>query len=92
MLLIACPFCGPRAQLEFVFGGQSEIVRPQPPEAVSDREWAEYLFYRDNPKGDHYERWCHRHGCGLWFNVLRDTLTHRIGKTAPIDQPCTVSA
>lgn len=87
MLLIHCPFCGPRAQLEFTFGGQSGIARPQPPEAVSDREWAEYLFYRDNPSGNHYERWCHRQGCGLWFNVLRDTVTHEIRRIAAIDEP-----
>ncbi len=92
MLLIACPFCGPRAQVEFAFGGQAGIARPQPPEAVSDGEWAQYLFYRDNPKGEHYERWCHRQGCGLWFNVLRDTVTHRIGKTAPLAEPREVSA
>lgn len=87
MLEIPCPFCGPRPQLEFTFGGQSAIARPQPPEAVSDRQWAEYLFFRDNPRGGHFERWCHRQGCGLWFNVLRDTLTHEIRSVAPIDAP-----
>ena len=92
MLLISCPFCGPRAQIEFVFGGQSGIVRPQPPQAVSDQEWAEYLFYRENPKGEHYERWGHWHGCGLWFSVLRNTVTHRIAKAVPIDEPREVPA
>ena len=87
MLLIECPFCGARAQTEFAFGRQTAIARPQPAEAVDDRAWAEYLFFRDNPKGDHYERWCHRLGCGLWFNVLRDTLTHEIRAVAPIDAP-----
>jgi len=88
MLLIECPFCGPRAQSEFVCGGEGRIVRPQPPETVSDRAWAEYLYFRDNPRGDHCERWCHRYGCGLWFNLLRNTITHAIAGTGPIDAPC----
>ena len=87
MLLIDCPFCGARPQIEFAFGGQTAIVRPQPADSVTDAAWGEYLFVRDNPKGDHYERWCHRHGCGLWFNVLRDTMTHRISRVAAIDEP-----
>jgi len=87
MLLIDCPFCGPRAQSEFVCGGQSAIARPQPPEQVDDRAWGAYLYFRDNPKGEHYERWCHRLGCGLWFNLLRDTVTHEIRAVAPIDAP-----
>jgi heterotetrameric sarcosine oxidase delta subunit len=87
MLLIECPFCGARAQSEFAYGAQAAIARPQPPEAVSDAEWAGYLLFRDNPKGEHAERWCHRLGCGLWFNVLRDTRTHAIGAVAPLDAP-----
>ena len=78
MLRLDCPFCGPEAEVEFVCGGESHIARPGPPEAVSDAMWAEYLFFRINPKGVHYERWCHRHGCGQWFNVARDTVTHAI--------------
>ena len=50
MLRISCPFCGERDENEFVFGGQAHIARPEPAEQVSDREWAEYLFFRDNPK------------------------------------------
>jgi len=78
MLLIACPHCGPRDEAEFVCGGQSHISRPGPPEQVGDAAWARYLFERDNPKGPHAERWLHRHGCGQWFNLLRDTRTHAI--------------
>ena len=78
MLLIACPHCGPRDEAEFVCGGQTHIARPGPPEAVSDAGWARYLFERDNPKGLHFERWLHRHGCSQWFNVARDTVSHEI--------------
>ena len=52
MLLIDCPHCGPRNEVEFAYGGQAHVARPEDPYALTDREWAEYLFYRDNPRGD----------------------------------------
>lgn len=76
MLSIPCPFCGPRDEVEFVCGGESHIARSQPPHSVSDAQWAEYVFFRRNERGISYERWLHRYGCGQWFNVARDTLTH----------------
>lgn len=78
MLEISCPHCGPRAEIEFRCGGQGHIARPGPHTNVSDSEWADYLFYRDNPKGVHFERWVHQYGCGQWFNVARSTVTHEI--------------
>jgi heterotetrameric sarcosine oxidase delta subunit len=76
MMLLSCPWCGPRDEWEFVCGGSAHIARP-PPEAT-DAEWGEYLFFRDNPKGLHHERWRHTHGCGQWFNVARHTVTHQV--------------
>ncbi len=76
MLRIPCPFCGVRDEPEFTFGGPSHIARPAPD--VSDAQWADYLFNRENPKGIHYERWLHAYGCGRWFNLARDTVTHEI--------------
>ncbi len=76
MLRIPCPYCGTRDENEFRFGGESHVERPGP--EVSDAEWADYLFNRENPKGLHYERWCHTYGCSQWFNVVRDTVTHEI--------------
>jgi len=76
MLLITCPFCGPRDEIEYRCGGESHIVRPQL--AATDKEWAEYLYSRKNPRGVHFERWVHVAGCGLWFNVARDTVTHEM--------------
>src|SRR3546814_5329175 len=73
MLLIDCPFCGPRAEIEFRCGGESHIQRPGPHDRVSDAEWADYLFNRENPKGEHRERWFHSAGCRRWFNAARDT-------------------
>jgi sarcosine oxidase subunit delta len=76
MMTLDCPWCGPRDEPEFVCAGTTHIVRPRL--AASDQEWGEYLFFRDNPKGVHRERWRHAFGCGQWFNVARDTVTHQI--------------
>ena len=76
MMLLRCPWCGPRDESEFVCGGATHIVRPA--FAASDAQWAEYLFFRDNPKGLHRERWRHAFGCGQWFNVARHTVTHEV--------------
>jgi heterotetrameric sarcosine oxidase delta subunit len=76
MLLIPCPFCGPRDETEFTYGGASHIARPEL--SASDQEWARYLYHRSNPKGSHRERWLHAYGCNRWFNVMRDTVTHEI--------------
>lgn len=78
MLLIECPYCGPRAEIEFHCGGEGHIARPGPHDEVTDEAWADYLFYRANPKAEHRERWLHSAGCGRWFNVARDTVTHKV--------------
>ncbi len=85
MLQINCPFCGCRDEVEFSFGGESHIVRPSID--CSDAEWAEYLFYEENLKGVHCERWSHSFGCGRWFNVARDTVTHEIHAVYKIGDP-----
>jgi sarcosine oxidase subunit delta len=76
MMQLACPWCGTRDEPEFICGGTSHISRPTL--SATDQEWGEYLFFRDNPKGLHHERWCHIFGCGQWFNVTRNTLTHEV--------------
>lgn len=81
MFVIKCPYCGERDQTEFSCHGESHIARPENPNEVSDKEWGEYLFFRSNPKGMHYERWTHDHGCRQWFNVQRHTVTDKIIQT-----------
>ena len=76
MLLIPCPHCGPRDEIEFRWGGDAHVARPT--FEVSDAEWAGYLFVRRNPKGASAERWLHWAGCRQWFNLVRDTATHEI--------------
>ena len=94
MLLIPCPWCGPREETEFTCGGEAHIARPRQPSALSDDQWAEYLFMRQNPKGVHYERWRHTLGCGRWFNAVRHTVSdeilavYRMGEEPPrLGQP-----
>jgi len=76
MLLIPCPICGDRPEDEFGFGGDATVVHPG--HGVSTADYAEYLYFRDNPKGPHRELWVHRYGCRRWIVVERDTLTHHI--------------
>ncbi|MGW0877305.1 sarcosine oxidase subunit delta family protein [Streptomyces sp. NPDC002740] len=78
MLLISCPWCGPRDEAEFHYGGQAHVPYPEDSAALTDEEWARYLFFRDNPKGPFAERWSHAAGCRKWFNAVRDTSTNEI--------------
>lgn len=87
MLLIPCPWCGPRDEVEFACGGEAHIVRPPEPEALSDEDWADYLYMRSNPKGARLERWVHVHGCGRWFNLRRDTVSHAITAVYQMGEP-----
>jgi heterotetrameric sarcosine oxidase delta subunit len=91
MLLITCPWCGPRAHPEFTYGGDATKLRPRDPEVVSDADWHTYVYLRANPAGPHAELWHHSHGCRLWIQVLRDTVTHEVIATAlpgaPLPKP-----
>ena len=85
MMQIPCIRCGLRDENEFICGGASHLQRPALNE--SDEVWGRYLFFRDNPQGLHLERWRHALGCGLWFNVARDTITHDIKSVYAIGDP-----
>lgn len=75
MLLIPCPWCGPRPELEFVARGEAHVARVAPD---GDAEaLAQSLYFRDNPKGLIAERWRHVAGCGRYFNAVRHTVTDR---------------
>jgi len=80
------------------------VPYPEHPDQLTDREWAEYLFYRENTKGIFAERWVHSTGCRQWFNMLRDTVSYdvkavyRMGEQPPAlaepvsNQPTSISA
>ena len=83
MQLIECPWCGPREETEFHYGGQAHVAYPEDPAALTDEQWAHYVFFRANPKGPFAERWCHSAGCRRWFNAVRDTATYRFHARLP---------
>lgn len=78
MFQIKCPWCGLRDETEYKYGGQAHVAYPKDPDALSDEEWAQYLFFRDNPRGPFAERWVHTSGCRKWFNAVRDTRTYEV--------------
>ncbi len=78
MLKIPCPFCGERNESEFMHGGALKSRRPETTDGIDDRQWVEYLTVVQNPIGPVQERWWHVRGCGSWFTLTRDTLTHDI--------------
>jgi len=98
MLLITCPYCGPRPELEFTYGGQAHLVRPVQPTDLTDEQWAGFLYMRTNTKGVYAERWRHLRGCARYFNALRDTsndrilAVYRVGEAAPPSAPSAPSA
>ena len=82
MLLIRCPYCEQdRAEVEFAYAGEAHIDRPSDPSALSDAEWESFLFLRANPRGTHFERWYHIHGCARYFNAVRDTVSDKFVMT-----------
>ena len=81
MLLIPCPWCGPRPEIEFHHAGEAHIPRPEHPATVPDTAWTDFLHHRTNPRGPHAERWRHLHGCGRFLNCQRDTITDQIAAT-----------
>ena len=83
MLLIPCPWCGKRDEVEFRYGGQAGITFTGEAGSMSDDELTELLYMRDNPKGVWRERWFHAAGCRRWFDVERDTATYRISRSWP---------
>lgn len=82
MMLIRCPHCGARDVTEFSYGGSAQPTRPADPCGVSDEQWSDYVYMRDNPRGVHDELWQHSSGCRRWIAVRRNTLTHDVIATA----------
>ncbi|MDS9469558.1 sarcosine oxidase subunit delta [Paracoccus sp. MBLB3053] len=90
MLLIHCPYCDETLpEAEFTYAGQAHVLRPETPSTESDANWEEFLYIRANVKGPHYERWRHLHGCGRYFNAVRNTVsdrfltTYKVGAVRP---------
>ncbi len=81
MLRIPCPHCGLRDYSEFRYAGDATKSRPGL-ESTDAREWHDFVFLFDNPKGAHREYWQHVQGCRQWIVLERDTATNRVGSAA----------
>lgn len=83
MQLFHCPFCGARDETEFHFGGEAGNLRPDGADVTADR-WADYLYMRDNPKGDVREVWVHMN-CGEFLVMERDSVSHKVRSSSSLD-------
>ena len=77
-MLIPCPWCGPRNEDEFTWGGEASRVRPDDPSELTHGQWADYMYNNLNEKGWAIERRCHSKGCEQWFEIRRNNVTHEI--------------
>jgi len=79
MKFVQCPDIGRRALSEFVYGG---VQQAEPDHTVvSEKEWADFLFYRHSHPQVQLEWWYHR-PTGIWFLFKRNTLTDEILKVS----------
>lgn len=80
-MIINHPLLGPRDAEEFVYMGDASLLdRPDGEAEGAAEAFAQYLYLRDNPAGDHRELWFHEFGDQSWLVVTRNTLTHEISK------------
>ncbi|MAE61790.1 MAG: sarcosine oxidase subunit delta [Planctomycetaceae bacterium] len=78
MKIIHCPVNGPRPLQEFHYGGE---VRDEPDAgAVSDEQWADYVFSRSGEPGVKVEWWYHI-ASGTWFIAERDIVSDEFIRT-----------
>jgi sarcosine oxidase subunit delta len=76
MILLPCPWCGPRDSEEFGYVGE---LRDRPDPLTSRPEqWRDYLYLHRNVAGWTAERWYHRMGCRRYLVVERDTTTNEV--------------
>jgi heterotetrameric sarcosine oxidase delta subunit len=79
MILVPCPYCGPRNASEFRWGG--EITLRPDPNNTTKQQWHEYLYFKRNAAGWITETWYHQAGCGQYFRSERNTVTNEIRAT-----------
>lgn len=79
MLQIDCPYCGPRAQVEFAYERtlDSIVTLAMPAEEAVAR-----LYARANPRGLDDELWRHGFGCRQWIVLRRHRVSHEIVSVA----------
>ncbi len=81
MMIVPCPWCGPRDAGEFRQAG--EVVSRPDPARATPAQWRAYLYLRANTRGWATETWYHRMGCRRFITVQRHTETHEIRAARP---------
>ena len=82
MILLPCPYCGPRNSSEFRYVGES---KPRPdPVTTTEEAWRDYLYNHSNPAGWVTEQWYHRAGCRKYFVAERHTVSNEVRSTRRI--------
>jgi heterotetrameric sarcosine oxidase delta subunit len=76
MILLPCPYCGPRSVSEFRYVGEVS-ERPDPNETGVE-EWRAFLYARNNPAGWTTETWFHSAGCRQHLVAERHTVTNEV--------------
>ena len=76
MILLPCPYCGPRNASEFRYVGEVS-ERPDPNETGVE-QWRTFLYSRDNPAGWTTETWFHSAGCRQHLVTERHTMTNEV--------------
>ena len=91
MILLPCPWCGPRPATEFAHVGEVS-ARPDPAGATP-AQWRAYLYLRANPCGWTSETWYHRMGCRRFIRVERHTETNEVrsASAAAAEAPAVVA-
>lgn len=83
MKIMHCPLNGPRNISEFAYGGEVEVMPD--PNMCSSEEWAEHVFFSDNPVAVVREWWCHS-ATSYWFIAERHTASDEIVRTYPASE------
>ena len=81
MILLPCPYCGPRNASEFRYVGEVS-ERPDPNETGIE-EWRAFLYVRANPAGWTTETWYHSAGCRQHLVTERHTFTNEVRASRP---------
>lgn len=82
MMMVPCPWCGPRDAGEFRQAATEAVPRPDPGQATPE-QWRAYLYLRANALGWVTETWYHRMGCRRYVTLERHTESHEFRPAAP---------
>ncbi|MEI2805682.1 MULTISPECIES: sarcosine oxidase subunit delta [Paracoccaceae] len=84
MLLLPCPYCGPRDEGEFHYGGPLRALPPM--DGTADAAaWQAVLGAgapSGHPGGPLREIWYHASGCERWITLSRGLVSHDIPDAA----------